>query len=427
VPNAGERRWVRRADDQVVAHIPALLAFSLFICSVGLEMNVPQLLRLQIYISPMILLTYVVLSPVERSRISRVRLDPLLMLLLVYCGITLGWSHAPAAEARRELMLLMIGVLIGHVIAGLYPARLALRGLATAAAVMCVAVLLDAVARPGLAFSPGPGDGDLKLGLRSFFYQKNSLGAALVMTFALLPCVERRSRRIAFTALLVVLLALCRSSTSILAVIAITATQWLIRRIVRERREGRPGSVFLAGAGAILALATVATLKNRIYGLFGKDSTLSGRDDIWRESIRAARHKPWFGYGVDGFWGVPNGPVALLRHAVGFDVAGAHQGVIELVLEFGLVGLVLFVALYGSMVLRAARLMMAGNDSPPVLAAIGILVGCFVTTLTEGGLIRPALMSLSVASAVLMSEGGRVSTRTATAAPRRRRTDPAAV
>ena len=43
--------------------------------------------------------------------------------------------------------------------------------------------------------------------------------------------------------------------------------------------------------------------REQIFGLFGKDATLTGRTVIWRYAWRAIQEHPWAGYGPGGFLG----------------------------------------------------------------------------------------------------------------------------
>lgn len=93
--------------------------------------------------------------------------------------------------------------------------------------------------------------------------------------------------------------------------------------------------VFLIGYGTLtpfwgeLRLVDVSTLVNR-------NTTLTGRTEVWMALGPAVMAQPWLGYGVGGFW------TTQAREL--YDISGAHNGYLGVILETGFVGLVLCAA-----------------------------------------------------------------------------------
>ncbi|MEC0304947.1 O-antigen ligase family protein [Terribacillus saccharophilus] len=80
---------------------------------------------------------------------------------------------------------------------------------------------------------------------------------------------------------------------------------------------------------------------NVLEGL-GRDSTLTGRTLIWDSLFEIIRQNALFGFGYDTFWTYNN----YLRSQVAINVGGAHNGLIELVLNFGIIGTMWFLVLW---------------------------------------------------------------------------------
>jgi O-antigen ligase len=76
--------------------------------------------------------------------------------------------------------------------------------------------------------------------------------------------------------------------------------------------------------------------------LLGRDATLSGRTAIWAQVAHFIAQRPFFGYGYDAFWRGMQGPSLQIDAAVHFIVEHAHNGFLEICLELGFTGLVLF-------------------------------------------------------------------------------------
>ncbi|NEP43870.1 MAG: O-antigen ligase family protein [Okeania sp. SIO2H7] len=76
-----------------------------------------------------------------------------------------------------------------------------------------------------------------------------------------------------------------------------------------------------------------------------KDPTLTGRTEFWPQLIEAINKKPLLGYGYHNFWqpwrGIDN-PAANIETPNGFKPPHAHNGFIEIGLDLGYVGLLLF-------------------------------------------------------------------------------------
>ncbi|WP_121971333.1 O-antigen ligase family protein [Leptolyngbya sp. BC1307] len=106
-------------------------------------------------------------------------------------------------------------------------------------------------------------------------------------------------------------------------------------------------STFSIIIAAIVAGVVSANL-DAILGSLGKSRTLSGRGAIWPLLFQAIMKKPVLGYGYVGFWQDWKGeddPSTFIRRAVHWGVGHAHNGFLELLLQLGIVGGVLFLVL----------------------------------------------------------------------------------
>jgi O-antigen ligase len=77
--------------------------------------------------------------------------------------------------------------------------------------------------------------------------------------------------------------------------------------------------------------------KLTIFGVsafLGRESHLTGRNEIWAQLIPAAKQKLLLGYGFGGFW--TDKWIEILR------VNEAHNSYLDLILSTGTIGLILF-------------------------------------------------------------------------------------
>ena len=182
---------------------------------------------------------------------------------------------------------------------------------------------------------------------QGLFVHKNSLGQAMALGLVTLIMVAYAAGRagrpkrtifigIAFAALLLIG---SQSATSyiISAILCAIVGQFALSRSAFGRRI----VPFAVGIGAIV-VAFIALNLDAVVGAFGRDTSLSGRTDIWPPVIEAIGKRPWFGYGYDTFW-LPDGTgSAYLTTLLEWSPYHAHNGLLELSLDIGLVGTALF-------------------------------------------------------------------------------------
>ena len=275
----------------------------------------------------------------HHSMSSLVRYWPML-LLPAYCLLSALWSDFPGNTLRYGTQLAAT-LAIGMVIAARVSAASLLRGL------YCVYAI-------GIALSLVIGrnsDGSAWLGI---FASKNAF-AAFVSIFALLgvgvafdKSAQRGLRLAALAGAILSLPLLVRAqSAGALAVIGPAVATILMVMLIGRLSEAQ--KLFVIGAGVLVALAgalVFATYGAQLLDVFletsGKDSTLTGRTDLWRTGLTLISDKPLFGVGYRAFWVKGNGPAEQLWAMFG-EPSGAgfnfHNTYISNAVELGLVGL----------------------------------------------------------------------------------------
>ncbi|MCU1592055.1 MAG: O-antigen polymerase [Frankiales bacterium] len=275
----------------------------------------------------------------------------LLALFVVLAVASTLWSVAPALTARRSLAL------VGTVVVGLalaqrlQPASL-LDAVRRAMLVVAVASLL--LWATGLSAARDPGFGTL----RGVVATKNTLGQC--MAVGLLGCavgvlVDRgRLRRAVWSAVPMVLaLALTESSAGVItaafvvgsAVVSAVCRNWTGRALLLS------GGLLLSGA--LLVMVPRMTPEG-LASAVGEDTTLTGRVQLWQYVWEAASARPAAGYGYGSFWRSTD-EASLVRARVGWDTPHAHNGLLDLVLDLGLLGAVVGVTLLLALALRALQ------------------------------------------------------------------------
>jgi len=92
--------------------------------------------------------------------------------------------------------------------------------------------------------------------------------------------------------------------------------------------------IFLMGFGVATPFVGGSTVAN-FTALLGRDSTLTGRTEVWADVLPAREQRPLLGYGLGSFW-------TDARRQF-YDIPTAHNGYLDVLLELGEVGFALCV------------------------------------------------------------------------------------
>jgi O-antigen ligase len=96
-------------------------------------------------------------------------------------------------------------------------------------------------------------------------------------------------------------------------------------------------TIFASGVGLFVFIDLEG-----VFGLMGKDMTLTGRTDLWPSLIAIWQDRPWLGFGYSGFWAGWDGPSEQIWQEFFWHPRHAHNGFLQILLELGIVGVTLF-------------------------------------------------------------------------------------
>ncbi len=259
-----------------------------------------------------------------------------------------GWSQFPLLTFRRSLPFALAG-LFGLYIAVRFPIRLQVAILITAMAALALATIGLATCFPSIGLDASAGH---HFDWQGVFTQKNACGRAMVLATAALLSNWRLSLGKVATLLLFLLVLLMSGSRGAWAIegVLFAACGWLE---VANRLQSRSRLLFLGASACLTASLAAVVLYNLpvLLSLMGRDATLSGRTEIWKQTWRFILERPVTGWGYAAFWRGLEGHSFEVAAALRFLVFHAHNGFLEIWLELGLPGLALFTLSY----LRAWR------------------------------------------------------------------------
>lgn len=318
-----------------------------------------------------IVIILVVLAAIElvRMRVDLRRLPYPLIAYLVLATASIAWSAYPGASAIGVAALLAT-VTFGVFLATAIDLTTFVRCLGTAlrwilALSLAFELFVSTVVRERLL--PLWVDySDLEKIPAAFYWSRNLLfeggriqgvvGNANLLAFAALLAVvtfsvqiaARSTSRFWTTGWLIIalgVLALTRSSTVLIAGVAVALVAvflWLVRRRPEERR-----APWFVGGGLIAAagITGVIVFRDNLLALLGKSPDLTNRLDIWDTVLGLASQRPAVGWGWTGYWWPWVEPYQGLIVIKGVPYYQAHNAWLDIYLQLGIVGLVVFGAL----------------------------------------------------------------------------------
>ena len=141
-------------------------------------------------------------------------------------------------------------------------------------------------------------------------------------------------------------------------------------------------AVTLIGFAALI-LITGYIGSESLLSSVGRDTTLSGRTDIWRYVWDQIQLRPWLGYGLAAFWNGLDGPSGYIQLAMRISVIYAHNGFLDIWLSIGLIGLSVFLIGFFSAAKQSLALLRKTN-TPEGFWPVLLLSYILLSNLTEG-------------------------------------------
>ncbi len=282
---------------------------------------------------------------------------PVLRHMLPYAAIVLlcfasaAWSGNPATTLRRSVSLASC-VLFGLYLRQTFGLGGAIDQAGRAAVALGALSILVFVAAPRIGRETALG---YENAMRGVFSQKNPMAECMLLG---VTCVCHRAladglrpSRIAALLLLLLCIALGRSATSL-------AIALLVIGAALAMASGGRGRLLLGfGAGwAALATATMlAVAPEAVWGLLGRDASLTGRAPLWRQVLRVIAERPLLGHGYAGFWSDDSPQVQYIWLLAGWRAPDSHNGYLDTVLQLGVAGLGAYLFLWGRVLSRAVQ------------------------------------------------------------------------
>jgi exopolysaccharide production protein ExoQ len=310
-----------------------------------------------------------------------------------FCFVSSFWAPAFGISLRTAIQYLT------HVICALIAMRtVSVRTLTRGGVVGVALVLVYSILFGTYTFDSIDGS----FGFVGAFSSKNQLGfyASLGILFSYATVMVFGARRLwlAASGVTGLLSAYClmaaQSATSVITTVGIVAICMGMQAFMffsPKNRRGIFAAALILGVAAAVAAVQSGGL-DAILGLFGKDSTLTGRTYLWQNGIAAAARNPMLGIGYQSFWvvGFPDAE----RLWDDFGITGRsgfhfHNTYIETTVETGFIGLFLLVGILLTTFIGHLKRLLTFGYTPDSLLLFGVACLLVVRSFVEIDILNP--------------------------------------
>lgn len=286
--------------------------------------------------------------------------NKLLALFLIYALLTLFWTvYYPAT--LYKLIFLSFSTIAGSYIAVRYGFRGVLDVISWVGAICGILSILVVLNYPFVGVMQTP----IFLGSWvGIFWHRNHAGnifAFFSMVFLLRLLLDdklTRNRRIVI-ALFYLLSAMMvfgsRSATGIIVFLFLHFTVGLTFLWLKCHERMKRWHYYAAAALLLVGFLVFITNTGFFFGLLGRSATMTGRVPLWQDLFNNFYlQKPLFGYGYGAFWMLKIfRKILQIRQGWATQIYFADNGFLDILINTGLVGFLLFLSVYIPMGVRS--------------------------------------------------------------------------
>lgn len=305
-------------------------------------------------------------------------------LLVLLALASTAWSQYHSMSLRRGL-LLASSTIFGIYFGIRYTRTQQIRLLAFTFAVVEILSVAFALFLPDYGLDHGRHGG----AWQGVFYQKNELGRMMVVAALVFLLASKAVPRIVRWSGFIGSLVLLFLSHSVTGVLVLALTIGCLPLIFLTRTKftfAVPILIFTTMTACVLGPVFIER-RAEVLALMHRAENLTGRTLIWQAVIPQIAARPILGYGYSAFWLRTSGASANVVAAIHFVPVHSHNGFLDLLLELGGVGFVIFLASYISQ-WRVAVEAFRHSGSLLDLWAVVLLLMILFYNLAESPLLR---------------------------------------
>ena len=316
----------------------------------------------------------VILSKRFDKILSLIRSEKYLSLFILICLLSAVWSEYPFLSFKRSFQLFVMFLVITEALANIEP-NILLKQLKI---VVSIYLFFNLYACRFIPAAIDPVFGTWRgMEVQKNWLAQNSL-YCLLSSIVFFSFDKTRLAKLYDSALILISVLIIYKAHSSTIMIAIAIIVWLgvifkIETIFTRVGIGRTilGLTFLFILSfSVIFLIFSTEIFGLIPGYFGKDLTLSGRVDIWDFVWNDIEKQFLLGYGFATYWIMGSSRIEIFAsYFEGFMVNSAHNGYLEIILQLGVVGFILFIFPIIAYIYRMFKL----NSNQAILIFVSIM------------------------------------------------------
>lgn len=342
-----------------------------------------------------LVVVYIAVLVLLRTRVKQILVNIVLLFQQKYLGVYLGlvvfsslWSPTPLLSFRAALAFLLISGFAVH-FAREYSWQQNFQLLRYSQAIIAIFSIF-------MAFFV-PSEGLTEKGWAGGIGHPIELGnmMALAASFWLLSTIQNRKQifiSLPFCILCIAIMQLANSAGAFLVFISLAVIVFILP--IFRRLNFLQANLLFTFILLLFSAPTIWLLGSfeQTISLFNKDVTFTGRIPLWNFLIeQKIPDHLWFGHGYSGFWQSWQGsedPAASVSRLVGDWAVHAHNGFLDIILNLGLIGLILFILSFLVNISRAIKLMFISRNYESIVPLM-ILTFVFMSNLSQTSIIFP--------------------------------------
>jgi exopolysaccharide production protein ExoQ len=320
------------------------------------------ILNIIIYILVVILLGLFFCKPRITGLFYALTRDKVLLLLIGLAIASIVWSTNPGLTWDYGKTLVR-SLLFGAYLSARFSVRDQMYLVAAALSLAICASLISSFIPPtyGMQYIND------EYAFRGIYAHKQYLARAMTaasISFILIGLVKPRLRLLIwFFSVLAVFLTFLSTGRS--AIVTLVVCMSLLPFYGLLKQDYRIRTAILIVTGLVISIGTIflaTNLQTFVVDILGKSTDFNGRTPLWISVLEKGFERPWFGYGYYGFWSTPEAYSAINEpwtfDALRRGMLHAHSIFVDIFLQLGIVGLVVFALSYITLIVRLIRLLM---------------------------------------------------------------------
>jgi O-antigen ligase len=259
---------------------------------------------------------------------------------------------------------------------------------------------------------------DLAGNWRGVFPHKNVLGPVMAFAvftelFILVAGKGRPRWRWVTLSTYFALVLLSHSATALLLSLGYLAGTGIY--LIWQRNKVTGVGISMVAAVCLLgAFVTLWSNPEFALGVLGRDTTLTGRTELWPSVVALIEQRPVLGWGYRAMW-QPDDPASIVIDQINtWGASSSHNAFLEIALQLGLVGLAILVVIVAVALRRGLRCCMVGIR-PLGWFSVMFVVGAILAAQTMETLGQNQVIEWVILNVLSFSCGLALASRRATA------------